>query len=146
MFVCGTNQGNFSFDEIYRNNDCVVFNGMGKKFIPDNQIQIGKRIKDLLDSNGLRQKDLSLIIGRNHSAVSKLCSGQMRPTQDVLEILTRHFGVSSDFIIIFYKLLSFIFGKPRHIKRCIPTDSYMRRDIAWFCDISSVGIHVFVHF
>lgn len=69
------------------------------KNIPAKYKKTGDFIRKLLDKKGASQKDLADFLKRTHSVVSKLCSGQIRPTPEVLTGLVDFFGVSADDIL-----------------------------------------------
>lgn len=98
MFFLGTNQEQFSFGEFYNNEPEMVSIGMGK-IITEKDRQRGRRIKHLLESRDLDQKDLSIHLKKTHSTISKICSGSIRPTNAVLTSISEFFGVTTDFIL-----------------------------------------------
>lgn len=113
MFFSGTNQELFSHREFYSDGSDVLNSSM-KRIIPDTNKRVGERIKLLLDQKKpLKQKDLAEYLGKTHSVVSKLWSGQIMPTKEVLDGLVDFFGVTADYIL---------FGYSHESKQASPSD------------------------
>ena len=62
---------------------------------PDADVSPAEIIRELLDANGLRQKDLADILGSGHeSAVSEILHGKRPLSRTHIERLSQRFGVS----------------------------------------------------
>lgn len=81
---CGKNKMNVDSDMVKNKTD----------------IERGERIRALNKEAGYTGSDLSSFLHyKGHSSVSKLFSGDIKPTNDVLKKLSQFFGVSVDYIL-----------------------------------------------
>jgi len=60
---------------------------------------IGKRIQKLRMDRKENQADLAVITGKKQSNISKIERDEVKPTIDVIEVLCKHYNVTSDYLI-----------------------------------------------
>lgn len=60
---------------------------------------IGNRIKKLRKDKGLNQSELAVNLNLTRRMISGIESGETNPTLKQIEVLSRYFGVSADYLI-----------------------------------------------
>lgn len=70
-----------------------------KKNNAENRKIIGERIKMLLEVNQMKQKDLAELLGVTVNTVSYYVTGYRCPSVDQIIIMSKKFGISSDFLL-----------------------------------------------
>lgn len=77
---------------------------MGKERDRETEVVVKERfadrLKDLMNDNGINQKDLALCMGVDKAAVSQWCSGTYLPDLIRGVKLCQHFGCSMDYLFL----------------------------------------------
>lgn len=71
-----------------------------KKIMCDTNSSIGKRIRELRKSVNMSQDTLGYIVKKNGTTVGRYEKDELPVPSDVLEILSNHFNVSIDYIVL----------------------------------------------
>lgn len=63
-------------------------------------VEVRAYIEELMERNGLKQKDLAVALDRTQASVSQILSGHRRGTQlDLLSAIAQHFGLTLSAVI-----------------------------------------------
>ena len=81
------------------------------------------RIRELRKKNGISQTELAEITGINSNSISKIESGQNKPTIQQIEVLSKFFNVSADYILFGIESAKDIEPIERDFLKIIRTDS-----------------------
>ena len=57
------------------------------------------RLKELRESKGMTQQEISLLIGYSTGAYGRYERGDRKPDIDMLKFLSKYYGVSIDYIV-----------------------------------------------
>ena len=64
-----------------------------------NNIEVGKRIREIRESNGLTQEQLAELLNVNTTAVRSYERGEYGISKDVMYLFRKHFKISVDYLL-----------------------------------------------
>jgi len=65
-----------------------------KREIPNTAEIFGKKVRRMLDAQGLQMKDLALMLERDSTYVSRICNGRHNPSLKTMKTIALALGVS----------------------------------------------------